>query len=155
MNRRVISPSVFIAVVALAMLAYFQILAPTVSRARQVRTCADMQSLRDILASYYQKYGRYPDSLRLAISEFVAPSSRSYLNRGIDAWGNALYYESQGSGSAYVLVSYGRDGRPDFDVAYWWIRSTYTDRPYAPEACRTFDADIIASDVAFHRTCGK
>jgi hypothetical protein len=151
-SRRLVVTSFLVAAAALGLLLYRQALEPTLSRARQVRTCADMQSFRHILAEYKEKNGRYPNTLREAVA---SGTNAAYFIKGLDGWGRPLFYESQGSGSAYVLVSYGRDGQPDYEVEYWWIRSTYGERRYAPEACPTFNADLIASDVAFHRSCGK
>jgi hypothetical protein len=153
-SHRLVVTSFLVAVAALGLLAYRQAIEPTVSRARQVRTCADMQSYRAMLDAYHSKHSRFPDSLQDAVREGVAKEHQAFFLKAEDAWGHPLLYESQGSGSAYILVSYGLDGLPD-GMEYWWLRTTYGERRYAPEACPTFNADIIASDLAFHRPCGK
>ena len=136
------------------LLVYLEFVVPFVARARQVKTTADMQSLRRTLQQYHDRHGRFPALLADAVLESGGdPKSIAYFSRGIDGWGNQLRYEARASGG-YVLVSYGRDERAD-NVDYWWVRSTSSTERYALEACRNFDADIIASDVQFHRTCGK
>ena len=138
----------------IGVLVWLELVAPFVARVRQVKTTADMQSLCAILQSYHERHGTYPPRLVNAVEESgLALESLIYFRQTVDAWGHRLLYETHG-GTGFVLVSYGRDGVPD-NTDYWWIRSIFTSHRYALEACRNADADIIASDVDFHRTCGK
>lgn len=67
---------------------------------------------------------------------------------GKDRWGNAIHYESKGD--RYVLVSFGRDGKPD-GVDYWRLREQNTYR----RVCGDLDADYVVSDRGSHQGCGK
>jgi len=154
-SRKPSNLSLIAAFAMACLLVSLQYIVPTVSRSRQLRTSAEMKTYRAILDAYRSLRLRFPETLQIAVREVgVTGGGETSLLKAEDAWGHPLLYETRGSGSAYILVSYGHDGRPD-GSDYWWLRSAFGERGYAPEACPTFDADIIASDLAFHRPCGR
>src|ERR1700724_248507 len=97
----------------------------------------------DRLAEFHQNNGRYPASL----SE-VGPGFSFYSIRfGEDRWGHPLRYESRGS--EYVLVSLGRDGKPD-GLDPWRVREAI-DPGHPQRICNDLNADQVMSDRGFHR----
>jgi hypothetical protein len=69
---------------------------------------------------------------------------------GTDWWGNPVQYQSDGT--KFVLISFGRDGKPD-GLDPWNLRER-NDTP-APMTCGNPDADQVMSDLGFHRACFK
>jgi len=72
-----------------------------------------------------------------------------------DVYAEPLHYSARGD--AFVLVSYGRDRRPD-GSDYWNTRETRAvvrDAPVSRShfACRDPDADLVVSDRGLHTAC--
>ena len=99
------------------------------------------------LDGYRTSHGRYPTRL---------PDVYTFLRRecdaelGIDIWGNSFGYES--NGEQFVLVSFGRDGKPD-SRDYWPYRSTPTTPPR--RICGSPNMDQVMSDLGVHQACYK
>ncbi len=102
---------------------------------QQVGNHADCQSVRARIENVRDKTGKYPDRL---------PET-------MDRWGHLLSYEKLADG--YLLVSYGRDGKPD-GSNYRSLRSQ-GDHPSGYSICGQWDADEVVSDKGWHRLCGK
>jgi hypothetical protein len=102
----------------------------TALRFRQVRNCADLQTLAARIESFKERHGTYPVILAQAISA-------SASSRGTDAWGAPWVYSRTAKG--FVLVSYGRDGRRDAQHL----------------TCENLDADVYADEAGVERCCGK
>ncbi len=116
---------------------------PTLLRSRQVRTLADMDIVRSVLAEYRAAHGEYPDDLETA---FLEARRTPILT---DAWGTRLVYESRGA--SYVLASLGADRRPD-TPDFWEIRRNARG---AVSVAGQWKADQVASDLGWHRRAGK
>lgn len=94
--------------------------------------------------------GNLPNSLAemFAAAPDVLPLAR-------DVYDEPLHYDRRGE--AYVLVSYGRDRRPD-GSDYWSTRETRAvGRDASPSRshfkCRNPDADLVVSDRGMHQAC--
>jgi hypothetical protein len=124
---------------------YAAYLRPRLLLGRQITTHARVTAVSAYLERYREKSGEYPTNLALALPE--EKRSLEYLK---DSWGNALWYETDGT--SYLLVSYGLDGKPD-GTDYRAVRNS------APRLngriCQDYDADEFVSDVGWHRVCGK
>jgi len=118
-------------------------------RGRQVRTYADMRTIVNYLDQYSGSHGRFPTQLSLALPSDL----RSYF--GADAWGHPYFYEAHTD--SFVLVSFGRDGKPDV-TDYWSYRQTaptYRQDPTSANVACLYDADQIVSDRGWHQAAGK
>ena len=98
------------------------------------------------LRRHFDEHGFYPVDLSQIDPRFTGALP------GHDWWGNPVLYET--NGTAFVLVSYGKDGVPD-GVDYWEMREApeYQDPP--PEICGSWNSDQVSSDRGFHQYCGK
>ncbi|GIW71539.1 MAG: type II secretion system protein GspG [Planctomycetota bacterium] len=83
--------------------------------ANRQKVKADLKSIGDALLMYYNKVGRFPDS----IEELVQPAEgrRSFITGGMDAlkdpWGRTYVYMYDGAGDPPFLIgTYGSDGAP-------------------------------------------
>jgi hypothetical protein len=101
------------------------------------------------ISSYRAEHGRLPATL-------VEAEYRKDRRVQFDEYGRAYLYEKQGE--AFILVSYGRDGKPD-GTDYWSLREQ--PMPEHPNfevgqysICGHFDADMVISDRGVHRACG-
>src|SRR5262249_18790550 len=92
------------------------------------------------IREYRERFGRFPKVL----------DEVSVAGPPVDGWGHDFHYES--NGAAFVLVSFGRDGKPD-GTDYWQLRET-GDHPSGWNICGTFDADEVMSDTGWQRACG-
>lgn len=91
---------------------------------------------------YYKAHRSFP--LRLADAIPSTEKNKTLKN----AWGFPVHYESDGK--YYILVSYGRDGKPDgLDCAKLRITPGFT------KICGEWDSDQVFSDLGQHRICGK
>ena len=127
-----------------AVLVYAILLRPAFARGRQVRTCADMNTVATYLAAYRGANQAYPRRLAEAV-----PVSAAKLFR--DGFGYLLHYESAEEG--YVLVSFGRDGRPD-TTDYWALRSALAVSAHTNPASVAGqpDADQVLTDLGWVRS---
>ena len=64
-------------------------------------------------------------------------------------WGHPVRYLQ--SDEHYLLVSLGRDGRPDFDD----YASLILEVPREVDICLRWNADQILTDAGWHQRCGK
>ena len=135
-----------VAAVILVGVAYGAVLRPRLLTARQVVNHARSHTLYSYVLDYNRDHNRYPLSLEQAI-----PPERKDSAFSDDAWGNAFMYESDGA--TFLLVSYGRDGKPD-GSDYNTIRRL-GDHPPDYDICGAYDADEVMSDNGWHRICGK
>jgi len=103
----------------------------------QVRNHALCQGVQGWIEGERERTGGYPSSL---------PTSES-----VDAWGHPLRYQKLADG--YLLVSFGRDGKPD-GSDYLALRAL-GDHPAGHDICGAYDADEVMSDNGWHRLCGK
>jgi len=141
-----------VVLVALAWLAYGCAI-PARERGRQIKTCANMQTLGQLLDDYREKRGGYPKTFAEAIyAGRLNAEENAFFRRGVDAWNHPLYYEGRKEG--YVLVSFGRDGIPD-GLNYWNVRESGADLNADLQACKDSRIDLIKSDKLFHRCCAK
>ena len=131
----------------LAVVAYALVIRPVHLRFEQVGNLVQMRRYTYALDEYRKAHGRYPASLRITITE--AGTSDPELRGQLDRWGHKVLY--QAGDQRFLLVSYGRDGKPD-GTDYEALRAR-NGRDETP--CRDLDADIIFSDRGEHRTCGK
>ena len=147
------APVIFGRVLLLAVIGYIAFLGyvgwQTVLRLKQVRNCANLQTLTFLVESYREKTGSYPASIALAVAaSSMNPSNKRFFSSATDAWGHQYYYRVRGH--AFILISFGRDGIPD-QVNYWDENASRED--YA--TCRSLGADIFANRSGVVRCCGK
>jgi Type II secretion system (T2SS), protein G len=136
-----------------ATLGYALVVRPMLDQGRQVATCANMRVTREILSRYRARQGLYPPTIAEAVeADELTAASRKFFAAARDSWGHQLHYESRGS--AYILVSYGSDGKAD-GLDYWRVREQAQPRTTGGGCSPPTAADLIASDVAFHTCCGK
>ena len=108
-----------------------------IDRSKQKRTMADLRSVGTAVESYAVDQNFYPRVSTLSIvSGNLEPHVLPYVQRVPvqDGWSQNLRYESDATGSAYTILSYGKDT----------LRS-------AASAGKTndFDCDIIFQGGAF------
>ena len=109
---------------------------------RQVRAIADGRSIATFLEVYRAQHGTYPTHLAAALPE----KWRSIR----DPWGNRWVYITDGS--AFLLLSFGKDGRPD--------RTDYrlpagNGQAAYHRICGQWDRDQIISNLGVHQGRGK
>jgi type II secretory pathway pseudopilin PulG len=123
---------------------YLWIYRPLQLRFKQIKNVANFQSYASALEIYRQAHGRYPSSL-------VAGESVPDWFDGRDSWGNPVVYLSDGA--QYLLVSVGRDGRPDGEN---WLEMRLSSKQggVRDASCELF-RDQILSDKGWYRACGK
>ena len=76
---------------------------------------AQMQMLETSLATYWLDMGEYPTKLDDLFSSSLAGWDGPYLPKAVpnDPWSNPYSYQSPGpDGEPFVLMSFGKDGRP-------------------------------------------
>ena len=74
-----------------------------------------MQMLETSLATYWLDMGEYPTKLDDLFSSSLAGWDGPYLPKAVpnDPWSNPYSYQSPGpDGEPFVLMSFGKDGRP-------------------------------------------
>jgi hypothetical protein len=123
---------------------------PVVVGLRQVKTTANIHIVCAYLEEYRREHHTYPAELSTALPPTLSSDDRAAFLT--DAWGYPLHYQAREA--AFILVSYGADHMPD-GPDYWAIRSSFGNAAYKLEACHDPRSDIIASDIAFQRPCGK
>ena len=100
----------------------------------------------EALASHYEWQGTYPLNLVDSLDPGHIPGG---IAKGLplrDGWDHPLRYFSDGK--MFLLVSVGRDGKPD-DIEYHELRR----EGVAINVCHRPDADIVASDLGWHVAC--
>jgi hypothetical protein len=102
------------------------------------------------LEAYRQKQGSYPDRLSEAVRE--RPVFGHPIEIGQDLWGHSLSYRKDGSG--FLLVSFGRGGKPD-GTDYGSLTPSEVWRKDEAEACKNPDADQVVSEKGWLRACAK
>lgn len=112
---------------------------PTLQRLRQVHSLGLLEVLASKVAHYQKLTGSYPEQLR---------DAEPNPDRLQDGFGRPILYLSNGRN--FLLVAFGRDGRPD-GTNYWAVRQ----RENPVLACRGLDSDQFVSDRGWHRRCGK
>ena len=76
---------------------------------------AQMQMLETSLATYWLDMGEYPTKLDDLFSSSLAGWDGPYLPKAVpnDPWSNPYSYQSPGpDGEPFVLMSFGKDGKP-------------------------------------------
>ena len=76
---------------------------------------AQMQMLETSLATYWLDMGEYPTKLDDLFSSSLAGWDGPYLPKAVpnDPWSNPYSYQSPGpDGEPFILMSFGKDGRP-------------------------------------------
>jgi type II secretory pathway pseudopilin PulG len=113
-----------------------------IQREKQKKTFAHMNVIADALEDYFDLNQQYPDGN--SISELEAALVPKYLQTlsEKDAWGYAYQYRAwtvlnQKYPTAYLLVSYGKDGVADAQTYYKGTRTT------------SFNNDIVLSTGSF------
>lgn len=98
------------------------------------------------IQNFHTQNGRLPKTL----DELPTPNLR------LDAYGHPVHYETRGD--AYLLVSFGRDGRPDH-TDFWPLREGRIHPPgkssdSLPQSiCGRPNADTVVSDRGVHFAC--
>jgi hypothetical protein len=121
-----------------AAVAYAAVLRPRLLTLHQVGNHATCQGVQHWIENERERTGKLPIAL---------PASES-----LDAWGHALHYQRLRP-DGYLLVSFGRDGKPD-GSDYLALRNL-GDHPPGYSICGKYDADEVMSDKGWHRICGK
>ncbi|MFZ2491875.1 MAG: type II secretion system protein GspG [Thermoanaerobaculia bacterium] len=117
-------------------------------RSTQLRNLEEMRGYVGAVDEFRHQRGHYPQSLRDAVmSSSIRPAVRQRLAEGHDLWRHPVAYRSDGT--TFLLVSYGRDGRPDGTDYLAAARS----KLHLP--CESVDSDQFFSNFGEHRTCGK
>lgn len=117
---------------------------PFVLGMRQVRTIADGRGIAAQIEQYREEHGRYP----LTLATALPPSQSAPLRK--DGWGNRWVYITDGS--AFLLLSFGRDGKPD--RTDYRLLAGQGDIEFR-STCGDWDADQIISNRGIHQGCGK
>ena len=76
---------------------------------------AQMQMLETALATYWLDMGEYPPELSDLFTSALPGWDGPYLPKAVpnDPWSNPYSYQSPGpDGEPFVLMSFGKDGRP-------------------------------------------
>jgi general secretion pathway protein G len=93
-----------------------------VDKARVARAQSDIRAIETALDLYRLDNYKYPTTdqgLEALVKKPPDPSLTNYREGGYlkavpkDPWGNPYHYESPGpNGEPYLIISYGRDGKP-------------------------------------------
>ena len=134
---------IFAALVLLVAVAVSLLLYLASQGGNQIRSLIALQRYQKFLVEYAAANGgAYPEQL-----EVVYRPEEGF--EGLDGWGNPILYLSDGS--YYVLVSCGRDGKPD-GLNYVALRNE--PRLENPN-CEDLDLDQVLTDQGWYRACGK
>jgi general secretion pathway protein G len=98
---------------------------------KQKRTMMDIRTVAQTIAVYQADIGFYP-RLGFCSVEELAFIGRVPLR---DGWGQPFYYEADGIGLGYTLVSYGMNSRPD--------------KPWTLGPITRFNDDLVVSSGMF------
>ncbi len=152
-NTRVILLSLAAAALVAFGSAWLIWLRPTIHRAHQVRTCADLQTYAQLVQRYREAHGRLPVSLSQAAAE-AAPSHKGieFYAKGLDTYGHPLLFETREP--AFIIVSLGADGRPD-GLDFWALRRAPPPPLTESQRCTNENADAFVADNTSAYCCGK
>jgi hypothetical protein len=116
--------------------------------AQQVHNLEIARSYQRQITAHRDALGRYPESLpRLIEDPWIEGEGH-----GQDRWGNDLLYSS--GGDWFILVSFGRDGKPD-GIDYWEQRSRLANDRGRVDICGKPNRDQVLTDLGFAQCCGK
>jgi hypothetical protein len=115
---------------------------------KQINNLILFQAYETALQDYYKNHAAYPATLSDIFPDVYHPN----CSPGIDYWNHALLYEQRSSN--YILVSYGRNGKPD-GLDYWKMRDAVAQGGREEHICGRWNADQVLSDVGWVRVCGK
>ena len=124
----------------LAVFAWVSVIYPFLQRGRRERTLADMKVTTDYLLSYKEIHKDFPNNLIEAI-----PTGKTLPQ---DGWSHDFHYEHHKG--AFILVSYGSDGKPD-GSDYWMLR----EQGIVKDLVDNFKCDLVTSDRGWHRVGGE
>jgi hypothetical protein len=115
----------------------------------QIRNFIQLQVHIRALEQFRSEHGVYPKDLATVVAaEPNATGDRRYLN-GLDLWGHPLILKTDKS--HFILVSLGRDGRPDGRSNPGFGAPPELDK--AP--CGDNTLDSVVSEAGVHRGCFK
>lgn len=98
----------------------------------QMNNSIILRQYADELRRQRQRDGRYPESFK-----------------GLDYWQRPVYYKADED--RFVLVSYGKDGRPDTEYEHW-----LTNPPNGrKDVCLFPNDDTVFLDTGSSRACSK
>ena len=113
---------------------------------KQIRNLELFKSYDRALDDYHESHGQYPEDLGDIVGDVPWPG----VSPGHDIWGHELAYI--GEEHRYLLVSHGKDGRPEFEDYSVFLRAA---PPTARDICLEWDADQVRSNDGWHQVCGK
>lgn len=125
-------------------------LRPIVLRGNQVMNCSNLQMYRAAVEGYRRLKGGYPRTLEEAVTA-TGVTPRKPI--GQDVWGHELVYRAEGT--AFIIVSLGKDGRSD-GIDFWSLRSDpVKDWRSEERRCSDFNADAMVTADDASRGCCK
>lgn len=111
----------------------------------QIRNLELFKGYNRALEIYRSDHGDYPETLVAVSSAVPWPN----VQVGHDIWGHPVrYLQMDGH---FVLVSTGKDGRPDFEN----YAAFFAAKPAQTNICLDWNADQVLSDEGWHQVCGK
>ena len=122
-------------------------------RQRNIRNWVDVNLYRSAIEDFTERHGRLPATVDELEKErkTVLPANHQFAE-GRDSYGQKMFYQSRGT--AFILVSFGSDGRPETGD-YWRLRGHQEPYPATKSSCSQPGVDIICSDLSCYRSCGK
>jgi Type II secretion system (T2SS), protein G len=115
---------------------------PFILGMRQIRSIADGRSIAASLDQFRERHGVYPTHLAEAL-----PANWKNLR---DPWGHPWVYITDGS--AFLLLSFGKDGIPDRND---YRLPLHSERVIFVKTCGQWNRDQIISNLDVHQGCGK
>ena len=114
---------------------------PLIALGQQKENVANFTTYGKLLAEYKESHGVFPKRLGDAV----------YLDwfNGRDSWGNNIVFIS--NGDTFVIVSCGRDGKPDGTNYFALEVPRFPD----DELCSNANIDQILTDAGWYRACAK
>lgn len=134
---------VVVALVIAAVVVYFGAWRPFDFRGRQIGDMVLLRHYRYVVDEFKKQHGIDPSTLEAAFTLEDPP----YFKAMKDSWGHQLVYESDGG--QFVLIAHGMDGTGDGPDNL--TRHSIEAR----RVCGDWNADLVLSDAAELRTCGK
>ena len=111
-----------------------------------------LQEYARAIDQHFAQSRSYPESLVAVMPK--SPVRGRKIPIGEDMWGHPISYTRLPDG--YLLVSFGRDGRPDgTDYNRMRSESVFQSAAQQEKPCRNPDADVVLSDRGAHRACAK
>jgi general secretion pathway protein G len=102
-----------------------------VQNGKQKRSLMDLRTIAQTIAVYQSDMGFYPRKSFCSVEEI------EFIGRVPvrDGWGQTFYYESDSIGTAYTLLSYGLNSKPDL--------------PWVPGPIGRFRDDLVVISGSF------